>query len=154
MTNVFTVEQYPAAKEKAKELGINFVGKSKQTLVDLVNAALENTSNTQETPAGPAKKWYEEVDLGVNEGDTVQIVSKTIEKAGVKKEILQGRYAQILKASPRKGLVRATLLDPQTGELLNCPITLELGKFNKVSEDWVFTPAKQEQPASETTEVA
>ncbi|MNV06053.1 hypothetical protein D3C71_964150 [compost metagenome] len=155
-TNVvvkFTVEQYQDAKVKAKELGINSVGKSKQVLVDLVNTALETQNEVNGTPAGnengqaetpKVKKWFEEVQLDVKDGDIVQIVSKTIVKAGVSKEILQDRYAKVLKASPRKGLIRAMLLDPRTGEVLKCTITLEIGKYNKVPEGWTFTPPTNE----------
>lgn len=152
----FTVEQYAEAKEAAKEFGINPVGKKKEVLVQLVNDALEAKANevegqadtaTQTQPAAEKpKKWYEETPIGVEANDIIQIKSKTIEKAGEIKEILQDRYAKVIGPSPRKGLVRAILLDEKTGKLLNCPITLEVGKFNKVAEDWEFK-------APESTEV-
>lgn len=136
----FTVEQYTEAKAKAKELGINPVGKSKETLVNLVNEALEAAAK----PA-PKAKWYEENPLDVVAGDTIQIVSKTIEKAGEIKEILQDRYAKVIGPSPKSGLVRVMLLDEKTGTDLNCPITVEVGKFNKVPEGWAFVPTSTEE---------
>lgn len=136
----FTVEQYAEAKEKAKELGINPVGKTKENLVDLVNEAIEATAK----PA-PKTKWYEETPLDVVKGDTIQIVSKKIEKAGVVKEILQDRYAKVLGPSPKNGLVRVVLLDEKTGVELNCPITIEVGKFSKVPEGWAFVSTTTEE---------
>ncbi|MNV41634.1 hypothetical protein D3C71_1332750 [compost metagenome] len=124
----FTVDQYQDAKVKAKELGINFVGKTKQALVDLVNAEMEKLQ-----PAKPAKKekWYAN-GYGYTPGQKITIVSKTIEKAGVIKEILQGRQAVVVGPSANEGQVKALLIDPKTGETLNCPITLEIAKINKV----------------------
>jgi hypothetical protein len=84
----------------------------------------------------------------------IQIISKTINKDGVEKEILQGRYATVIGFSSKKGLVRAYLLHEKTGQRLNCPITLEVGKFNKVADDWKFEDTlKTEEPVAETASV-
>lgn len=128
----FTVEQYQEAKVTAKEFGINFVGKTKQTLVDLVNEAIA----AKETTKVKKEKWYAN-GYGFQQGDTVQIISKTIEKAGVIKEILQGRKACIIGPSNNEGMVKALLFDDKTGELLNCPITLEISKIFKVETQLV-----------------
>ena len=131
----FTVEQYQEAKAVAKEFGINFVGKKKQELVDLVNEAIAKKEAeekaTKETKAPKKEKWYAN-GYGFNPGDVVQIISKTIYKAGVTKEILQGRKASIIGPSNNKGMVKAFLFDEKTNELLNCPITLEISKIFKV----------------------
>jgi hypothetical protein len=153
----FTVEQYKEAKEVAKQFGINPVGKSKQTLVDLVNeklAAGENPENfIQQKTETPKLKWYEENPVGVKVGDIIQIISKTINKDGIEKEILQGRYATVIGFSSKKGLVRAYLLHEKTGQRLNCPITLEVGKFNKVADDWKFEDTlKTEEVNNESSE--
>ncbi|MNB84021.1 hypothetical protein D3C81_384470 [compost metagenome] len=126
----FTVEQYGEAKVVAKEFGINSVGKKKQDLVDLVNEAI--AKKEAEKVAKPAKKekWYAN-GYGFNPSDVVIIESKTIEKAGETKEILQGRKASIIGPSTNEGMVKAFLFDEKTGQLLNCPITLEIAKINK-----------------------
>lgn len=123
----FTVEQYQEAKVVAKELGINFVGKTKQVLVDMVN---EELTKKEQNKTQKKEKWHEN-GYGFNPGDVVVIEHKVIEKNGVEKEILQGRKASILGPSVNEGFVKALLFDEKTGKLLNCPITLDITKINK-----------------------
>ena len=131
----FTVEQYQEAKAMAKEFGINFVGKKKEVLVQMVNEAIE-TKEAAKAKTAKKEKWYAN-GYGFQQGDTVQIISKTIEKAGITKEILQGRKACIIGPSNNEGMVKALLFDKKTGELLNCPITLEISKIFKVETQLV-----------------
>lgn len=123
----FAVEQYNDAKVVGKELGINFVGKTKQAFIDLVNEALA----AKEKPV-KKEKWHTN-GYGFNFQDKVKIQSKTIEKNGVVKEILQGREAVIIGPSANEGMVKAYLIDDKTGETLNCPITLEIKKINLIN---------------------
>ena len=125
----FTVEQYSEAKVVAKELGINPVGKTKQTLIDMVNEKLKVENKTSKK-----EKWYTN-GYGFQPGDVVIIESKTIHKAGVVKEILQGRKASIIGPSNNKEMVKAFLFDEKTNKLLNCPITLDITRIKLHTED-------------------
>ncbi|MNB84039.1 hypothetical protein D3C81_384700 [compost metagenome] len=132
----FTVEQYKEAKVAAKEFGINFVGKAKQVLVDLVNEAIAKKEAEKASKPAKKEKWFAN-GYGYNPGDVVTIESKTIEKAGVIKEILQGRMASIIGPSNNEGMVKAFLFE-KDGTLLNCPITLEITKISKEQTQMVL----------------
>jgi hypothetical protein len=133
----FKVEDYKLAVEKAKELGIKFVGVKKEALVNAVNEALA----TQSKPA-KKEKWYAN-GYGFQPGDVVDIQHKVIKKNGVVKQILQGRQAIIIGPSANENMVKAYLTDPKTGEQLNCPITLDVNLIN------LYIPANEEQEEAE-----
>jgi len=126
MKNVNNTMKYNDLKVIAKELGIKFVGVKTQDLVISINKEID----ARKTPTTKKEKWYTN-GYGFQNGDMVEIISKTIEKAGVIKEILQGRFASIVGPSNNEGMVRAFLFDDKTGALLNCPITLEISKITK-----------------------
>lgn len=127
--------KYNELKVIAKELGVKFVGVKTENLVIAINEEIEkrNEANKEKTPKVKKEKWYTD-GYGFEPEQVVEIISKTIEKSGVTKEILQGRKASIIGPSANEGMVKALLFDEKTGELLNCPITLEITKIKLVEK--------------------
>jgi hypothetical protein len=137
----FTIEQYVEAKEMAKELGINYVGKTKETLVNEVNEKLAAAQQNKKEKV-KKEKWYAN-GYGFQPGDVVDIQYKVIEKNGEIKHILHGRNAVIIGPSANKNMVKAYLTHPKTGEQLNCPITLDI---NLIS---LYIPNNEDQEKTE-----
>lgn len=129
MKKVTNEMKYNELKEVAKELGIKFVGVKTADLVIAINEEIEKRTPAAKAPKVKKEKWYAN-GYGFEAGETVTIVSKTIEKNGEIKEILQGRQASIIGPSANEGMVKAFLFE-KDGTLLNCPITLEIAKINK-----------------------
>ena len=129
MKKVSNEMKYNELKVVAKELGIKFVGVKTEELVIAINAEIDKRQ-AEKAPKVKKEKWFAN-GYGFNEGDVVVIESKTIEKGGETKEILQGRKASIIGPSQNEGMVKAFLYDDKSGKLLNCPITLEIAKIAK-----------------------
>lgn len=129
----FTVAQYKEAKEAAKGFGINFVGKKKEVLVELVNKEIDKLNKLNKKEQPKKEKWYTN-GYGFQPGDVVVIEKKNVLEGGVPKEILHNRHARIVKPSEVEGMVKAILINNKNGQEQNCEISLEIKFINKLEK--------------------
>lgn len=107
---------YKEAKEAAKTFSINPVGKSAATLVEMVNAKIDE--QTAEKKTSTPSKTLE--DYGLEAGQIVTISG--FESKG--KMILVNRQVSITRVSRAKGYIKARLVNSETGELQKTEIAI------------------------------
>lgn len=111
--------KYNEVKVVARELGIKFVGVDTPTLIENVNAKIDElAAEKAEKKAPKAAKTLE--DYGLNEGQVVTISGFEVKG----KMILVGRQVKITRPSRAHGYIKGQLLNEETGEAQKTEIAI------------------------------